>query len=61
MLEINKIYNGDSRELLSLLPDESIDLIVTDPPYPVTSRGSAGNSGGNVTEENKQTRKSIQA
>lgn len=46
MLEINKIYNGDSRELLAQLPDESIDLIVTDPPYPVTSRGSAGNSGG---------------
>lgn len=29
-----------------MLPDESVDLIVTDPPYKVTSRGNAGNSGG---------------
>lgn len=28
------------------IPAGSIDLIVTDPPYPTTSRGSAGNSGG---------------
>lgn len=28
------------------LDDESIDLIVTDPPYKITARGHAGNSGG---------------
>ena len=37
MLELNKIYNEDF--LLNKLPDESIDLIVTDPPYKVTARG----------------------
>ena len=31
---------------MQTIEDESIDLIVTDPPYPTTSRGSAGNSGG---------------
>jgi site-specific DNA-methyltransferase (adenine-specific) len=44
MLEINKIYNGDSLELLKELDDESIDLVVTDPPYKTTSRGR-GNKG----------------
>lgn len=28
------------------MSDESIDLIVTDPPYRITARGHAGNSGG---------------
>lgn len=37
---------GECVEQLKLLPNDSIDLIVTDPPYKVTSRGSAGNSGG---------------
>ena len=41
-----KIINGNSIELLKKLKDESIDLIVTDPPYKVTARGNAGNSGG---------------
>ncbi len=33
MLEINKIYNIDCLEGLKLIDDNSIDLIVTDPPY----------------------------
>jgi len=33
MLEINKIHQGDCLELMKKLDDESIDLIVTDPPY----------------------------
>ena len=41
-----KIINGNSIELLKKLKDESVDLIVTDPPYKVTARGNAGNSGG---------------
>lgn len=40
------IYNEDYKEVLKRLEDNSIDLIITDPPYKVTSRGSAGNSGG---------------
>lgn len=41
-----KLICGECVEQLKLLDDNSIDLIVTDPPYKVTSRGSAGNSGG---------------
>ena len=33
------------------LPDNCIDLIVTDPPYPTTSRGNAGNSGGMLKKD----------
>jgi len=34
-MERNKIYNGDSRELMSQMDEKSIDLIVTSPPYGV--------------------------
>lgn len=30
----NAIVDGDSRELAKALPDESVDVIFTDPPYP---------------------------
>ena len=33
MKELNKIYLGDSEELLKELPDEYVDLVVTSPPY----------------------------
>lgn len=33
MLKVNKIYNQDCIEGMKLLDDNSIDLIVTDPPY----------------------------
>lgn len=33
MIEINKTYNIDALEGLKMLPDESIDCIVTSPPY----------------------------
>lgn len=33
MLEINKIYNGDCLEVLKNFPDNSIDCVVTSPPY----------------------------
>lgn len=45
-LPLNQIICGDCLEVMRELPDECIDLIITDPPYKVTSRGSAGNSGG---------------
>ncbi len=32
-MEINKIYNQDCLEGMKELDDNSIDLIVTDPPY----------------------------
>ncbi len=33
MLELNKVYQGDCLEVMKNLPDESVDLIVTDSPY----------------------------
>lgn len=33
ILERNKSYKGDCIELMKLLPDESVDAILTDPPY----------------------------
>ena len=33
MLDLNKIYCMDAREGLKKLPDESIDCVVTSPPY----------------------------
>lgn len=33
MLEVNKIHLGDCNTLIKKIPDKSIDLILTDPPY----------------------------
>lgn len=41
-----RLLNGDCLSELSKIPNEVIDLLVTDPPYKTTSRGNAGNSGG---------------
>ena len=35
-MELNKIYNKDFAELFSDIPDNSIDLLLTDPPYGTT-------------------------
>ena len=43
-----ELFNGDCLEVIDQLIKQGIkvDMIFTDPPYKVTSRGSAGNSGG---------------
>jgi site-specific DNA-methyltransferase (adenine-specific) len=41
-----KLYNEDCLKILKNINDESIDLIVTDPPYKLTKRGSSGTMGG---------------
>jgi len=46
-MEINKIYLGDSYELIKTLPDKSIDLIITDPPYEFDQGGAGGAFGSN--------------
>ena len=45
------LRQGDCLELISKMPDNSINLIVTDPPYKVTSRGGSGTMGGYWKEE----------
>ena len=46
-----ELLHGDCLELMKDIPDESIDLVVTDPPYKTTSRGSSGGTGGILKEE----------
>lgn len=48
---MNKLINGDAIEVMKMLKDESIDLVVTDPPYKVTARGFSGGTGGMLTKE----------
>lgn len=40
------LYNTDCMEMLKNVPNNSIDLIVTDPPYKCTPRGCTGTMGG---------------
>ena len=42
---------GDCLEVMKDMPDMCIDLIVTDPPYKLTSRGCSGTMGGYWKEE----------
>ncbi len=51
MIEINKIHQGNCLELMKEIEKDSIDLIVTDPPYKTTARGHAGNSGGMMQKD----------
>jgi site-specific DNA-methyltransferase (adenine-specific) len=46
MIDINKIYNMDCREGLKLIDENSIDSIVTDPPYELGFMGKAWDKTG---------------
>lgn len=39
MLELNKIYNTDCLEFMCSMPDSCVDLVVTDPPYEIHTKG----------------------
>ena len=43
------LYNGDCLEILKNIPDSSIDLVVTDPPYEIATSGA-----GLYKQEDKQ-------
>lgn len=45
MIETNKIYNDDCVNVLKQLPDKSINLVLTDPPYLLDNHGGAGMGG----------------
>jgi len=38
MLELNKIHQGDCLEVMKDIDSESIDLVITDPPYKLTQK-----------------------
>ena len=42
ILELNKIYNEDCLETMKWIEDESIDLIIADPPYNIGQDGGDG-------------------
>ena len=46
-----KLINDDCLKVLPTIQDNSIDLIVTDPPYKMTARGNAGTTGGMLKKE----------
>lgn len=46
-----KLLHGDCLNEIKKIPDNFVDLIITDPPYPTTARGSAGNSGGMLQKD----------
>ena len=50
-METNVIYNEDCIEGMKRLPDKSVDLIVTDPPYKFE------NKGGGFYSKNKSTKR----
>lgn len=49
-MDINLIH-GDCLVEMGKIPDKSVDLIVTDPPYRVTSKGCSGTMSGYWAEE----------
>jgi len=53
MLEINKIYLGDSYELIKQLEDKSVDCIYTDVPY-LYKQGGFGSSDLGKRQEKKR-------
>ena len=42
-MELNQIVQGNAYELIKQVPDKSIDLIITDPPYEITGLHSKKN------------------
>lgn len=50
-MEYDVLYHGDCLDVLKQIPSESIDLVVTDPPYKLTPRGCHGNSGGMLADK----------
>lgn len=46
-----KLYKGDCVEVMKSLPSNSVDLIITDPPYKLTSRGGSGTMSGYWAED----------
>ena len=45
-MELNKIYQGDCLDVLPTLPDNSVDSIVTDPPYELGFMGKSWDNSG---------------
>lgn len=53
-MELLDIWHGDSREVLQMLPDDSVDCVITDPPFGVNNQ-----SNSSVTEAGKKYARKI--
>jgi site-specific DNA-methyltransferase (adenine-specific) len=51
-MELNKIYLGDSLKILKTFPNESVDLIITSPPYNLGNTHHTGNKRHNPYDDN---------
>jgi len=45
MLQVNKIHKGDCLELFEQLPDASVKMVLTDPPYGISYKSNMGEEG----------------
>ena len=50
---LNKIIHGDCLEVMKGMPDKSVDLVLTDPPYGLNSKMKGGTWGGNAMYEDQ--------
>jgi DNA modification methylase len=61
MLKLNNIYHGDSENLISELSDNSIDLVITSPPYNVDLGNNKYNRNPyDLYQDNKDHKKFIE-
>ncbi len=57
MIELNKIYNEDCLVGMKKIPDNSIDLILTDPPYIISKKSNFATGGSWNNASDKAFRK----
>lgn len=51
MLEINKVHCWDCLELMKQIPDKSVDLVLTDPPYGINMDKWSGTFGSTTVRQ----------
>lgn len=54
-----RIYNGDCRSVMASLPEDSVDSIVCDPPYGLTSNKQGGSGESSLNERSPAGRSRI--
>ena len=57
MYELDEIYCANAYEAIKDLPDKSVDLIVTDPPYLIENTETGGHTQINHTMQKMHNRR----
>ena len=55
-----ELYNRDCYDLIKTVPDNSVDLVIIDPPYEFTKYGSSGGAFGRDKREYFNTLEDIE-